>query len=128
MNRIKCEVELAFDEFAYEELERVAGRLGVPCAKLVQNAVRRWLDEERAGRLAVWPPSLGLPAASHPAVPVAVDLAPPDWQAIQHAARSRSIEPEALVAHALLLLLADIDSGRMAARVARSSNGMEPQA
>lgn len=126
MNRTKCEVELAFDEFAYEELERVAGRLGVPCAKLVQNAVRRWLDEERAGRLAVWPPSLGLPAAAHPAVPVAVDLAPSDWQAIQHAARSREIEPEALVAHALLLLLADVDSGRMAAYVAGSTSGMEP--
>jgi hypothetical protein len=126
VNRTKCEVELALDEFAFEELERVAGRLGVPCAKFVQHAVRHWLAEECAGRLAVWPSSLGLPAASHPAVRVAVDLAPSDWQAMQHAARSCSIEPEALVAHALLLLLADVDSGRMAARVARSSNGMEP--
>ena len=126
MNRTKCEVELALDEFAFEELERVAGRLGVPCAKLVQNAVRHWLDEERAGRLAVWPSSCALPAASHPAVSVAVDLALSDWQAMRHAAGSRDVEPEALVAHALLLLLADVDSGRMAARVARSSNGMEP--
>jgi hypothetical protein len=126
VNRTKCEVELALDEFAFEELERVAGRLGVPCAKLVQNAVRHWLDEERAGRLAVWPSSFALPAASHPAVPVAVDLALSDWQAMRHAAGSRDVEPEALVVHALLLLLADVDSGRMAARVARSSNGMEP--
>ncbi len=126
MNRTKCEVELALDEFAFEELERASGRLGVPCAKLVQHAVRHWLDEECAGRLAFWPPSLGLPATPHPAVPVAVDLAPSDWQAMRHAAQSHNIEPEALVAHALLLLLADVDSGRMAARVARSSNGMEP--
>jgi hypothetical protein len=127
LNRTKCEVELALDEFALEEVERVAGRLGVPRARVVQRAVRHWLDEQSSGRLAAQPLAGGPPPGPHPAVPLAVDLPPSDWEALRQAARTNHMEPERLVGQAVLLLLADVHSGRIAAGVARSTNGMGPE-
>jgi hypothetical protein len=126
VNRTKCEVELALDEFALEEVERVAGRLGVPRARVVQRAVRHWLDEESSGRLAAQPLPSGPRPSPHPAVALAVDLEPSDWEAVRHAAQAREIAAESLVGHAVLLLLADVDAGRVAADVARSASAMEP--
>ena len=124
MYRAMREVEVALDEFAIEEVERVAGLLGVPRARLVQRAVRHWLDALRAGRLAARPPGERRPAP-HPAVALAVDLAPDEWQAVNNEAESLDIEPAALVEHAVLLLLADVHSGRLAAGIARSPDANE---
>lgn len=126
MNRTTCEVELALDEFALEEVERVAERLGVPRARIVKRAIRHWLDEEASGRLAARPLPAGPQPSPHPAVPLAVDLATSDWEAVQHAAEHHDIEPESLIAHAVLLLLGDVHAGRIALGVARSANGMGP--
>ena len=128
LNRITCEVELALDEFVLEEVERVAGRLGVPRARVVQRAVRHWIDEQSSGRLAAQPVACGPRRGPHPGVPLAVDLPPSDWEAVQQSARMNHIEPERLVGHAVLLLLADVHAGRIAADVARSTNGMGPEA
>jgi hypothetical protein len=119
--RTRCEVELALDEFALEEVERLAGRLEVPRARVVARAVRYWLDELAKGRLAARPlVPQDERAASAPAIPMAVDLPPADWEAVRRAAEAHEVEAERVVIHAVLLLLADLDSGRLAARVARS--------
>lgn len=128
LNRTTSEVELALDEFVLEEVERVAGRLGVPRARVVQRAVRHWIDEQSSGRLAAQPVACGPRHGPHPAVPLAVDLPPSDWEAVQQSARTNHIEPERLVGHAVLLLLADMHAGRIAADLARSTNGMGPEA
>jgi hypothetical protein len=128
LNRTTCEVELALDEFVLEEVERVAGRLGVPRARVVQRAVRHWIDEQSSGRLAARPVARGPRHGPHPAVPLAVDLPPSDWEAVQQSARTNHIEPARLVGHAVLLLLADVHAGRIAADVAHSTNGMGPEA
>lgn len=128
LNRTTCEVELALDEFALEEVERIAGRLGVPRARVVQRAVRHWIDEQASGRLAAQPVDCGPRHGPHPPVPLAVDLPPSDWEVVQQTARTIHIEPERLVGHAVLLLLADVHAGRIAADVARSTNGMGPEA
>lgn len=124
MYRAKREVEVALDEFAIEEVERGAGLLGVPRARLVQRAVCHWLDARAARRPAARPP-VQRPRAPYYAVSLAVDLTPADWQAVNHEAERLGIEPSALVEHAVLLLLADVHSGRMAADVARSPHGNE---
>jgi hypothetical protein len=119
--RASCEVELALDEFALEEVERLAGRLEVPRARVVARAVGHWLDEQAKGRLAARPLApQDDRVASAPAIPLAVDLPPADWEAVRQAADAYEVEPERVVIHAVLLLLADLDSGRLAARVARS--------
>ena len=125
MDRTKREVEVALDEFALEEIERLAVRLAVSRERVVAQAVRHWRDEESSGRLAARPPPLGDSASPHPPAPLLVDLAPSDWEAVQRAAGAHELEPDALIGHAVLLLLADFDSGRVAARVARSDNGLE---
>ena len=124
MDRTKSEVELELDEFALEEVERIAGRLGVSRERIVENAIRHWREEESRGRLAAHPPALLSAPAPHRCVPIAVDMRPADWEAVKRAARAEDIEPETLVGHAVLLLLADLDAGRVAGRVARSSNGL----
>lgn len=126
VDRTKREVEVALDEFALEEIERIAVRLAVSRERVVAQAVRHWRDEESSGRLAARPPPLGESACQHPPVPLVVDLPPSDWEAVQRAAGTNQIEPDALIGHAVLLLLADFDSGRVAVRVARSDNGLEP--
>jgi hypothetical protein len=119
--RTSCEVELALDEFALEEVERLAGRLEVPRARVVARSVRYWLDEQAKGRLAARPLApQDDRAASAPAIPLAVDLPPADWEAVRRAAAAYEVEPERVVIHAVLLLLADLDSGRLAARLADS--------
>jgi hypothetical protein len=119
--RASCEVELALDEFALEEVERLAGRLEVPRARVVARAVGHWLDEQAKGRLAARPLApQDDRVASAPAIPLAVDLPPADWEAVRQAAGAYEVKPERVVIHAVLLLLADFDSGRLAARVARS--------
>ena len=124
MIRTRCEVELALDEFALEEVERLAGRLEVPRARVVARAVRYWLDELPKGRLAARPLApQDERAASAPAIPMAVGLPPADWEAVRQAADAHEVEAERVVTHAVLLLLADLDSGRLAARVARSPGG-----
>ena len=121
MIRTRCEVELALDEFALEEVERLAGRLEVPRARVVARAVRYSLDEQAKGRLAARPlAQQDDRVASAPAIPLAVDLPPADWEAVRQAAGAYEVKPERVVIHAVLLLLADLDSGRLAARVARS--------
>jgi Ribbon-helix-helix protein, copG family len=125
LDRTKCEVDLALDEFALEEIERVARRLGVSRERIVERAVRHWRDEERSGRLAARPPPFARSVGPHPPLPVAVDLPAADWEAVRRAAGAQKIEPERLIGHAVLLLLADFDSGRVAARVARSDNGLD---
>ena len=122
MYRAKREVEVALDEFAMEEVERGAGLLGVPRARLVQRAVCHWLDARAAGRPAARPP-VQRRRAPYYSVSLAVDLTPADWQAVSREAESLDIEPATLVEHAVLLLLADVHSGRMAAGVARSPGG-----
>jgi hypothetical protein len=124
VDRTKREVEVALDEFALEEIERVAMRLAVSRERVVAQAVRHWRAEESSGRLAACPPPLAGSPCPHPPVPLVVDLPPADWEAVQHAAGAQQIEPDALIGHAVLLLLADFDSGRVAARVARSDNGL----
>jgi hypothetical protein len=119
--RASCEVELALDEFALEEVERLAGRLEVPRARVVARAVGHWLDEQAKGRLAARPLApQDDRVASAPAIPLAVALPLADWEAVRQAAGAYEVEPERVVIHAVLLLLADLDSGRLAARVARS--------
>jgi hypothetical protein len=122
--RTSCEVELALDEFALEEVERLAGRLEVPRARVVARAVRHWLDEQARGRLAARPlaPQDDRAASAH-AIPLAVDLPPSDWDAVRQAAEAYELDPERVIIHAVLLLLADLDSGRLAARVAGSPDG-----
>jgi hypothetical protein len=123
--RTSCEVELALDEFAQEEVERLAGRLEVPRARVVARAVRHWLDEQATGRLAGRPPAAHDDrAATVHAIPLAIDLPPADWDAVRQAAAAHKVDPERVIIHAVLLLLADLDSGRLAARVARSPDGM----
>ena len=125
MIRTSCEVELALDEFAQEEVERLAGRLEVPRARVVARAVRHWLDEQASGRLAARPPAgQDDRAATVHAIPLAVDLPAADWDAVRRAAEAHEVDPERVITHAVLLLLADLDSGRLAARVARSPAGM----
>jgi hypothetical protein len=125
LDRTKREVEVALDEFALDEIERVAGRLAVSRERVVAQAVRHWRYEESSGRLAARPPPLAGSTRLHPPVPLVVDLPPSDWEAVQRAAGVNKIEPETLIGHAVLLLLADFDSGRVAARVADSDNGLE---
>jgi hypothetical protein len=125
VDRTKREVQVALEEFALEEVERVAVRLAVSRERVVAQAVRHWRHEESSGRLAARPPPLGDSACPHPPVPLVVDLPPSDWEAVQRAAGAQRIEPDALIGHAVLLLLADVDSGSVAARVARSDNGLE---
>jgi hypothetical protein len=126
VDRTKREVEVALDEFALEEIERVAMRLAVSRERVVAQAVRHWRDEESSGRLAARPPPLPPSACPHPPVPLVVDLPPADWEAVQRTAGAHHVEPDVLIGHAVLLLLADFDSGRVAARVARSENGLGP--
>ena len=113
------EVVLDLGEFARTALDRVASRDGGSRSAVVRTAWRYYLaesDSQRSG----WPFPPYSPSeqpAEDPASAVAVRLDDETWRSLVEQARRQNATPAALAEHAMLLYLADIESGRVGTRL-----------
>jgi hypothetical protein len=115
------QVELVLDGFAREALGGQVARAGVSEARLIQQAVRHWLEVRGSQRLSVRAPRFGQSGsvtATRVRVRVRVRLAGSEWEALERSAADQGVTLERLLVHVVMLFLADLDSGRLAVRVA----------
>jgi hypothetical protein len=108
--------------FGRETLSASARRQNVKTDTLVHQAILYYLSQRDVDRISVRVPdfvrSQQEPEAngdSH--MLVTVDLEKAEWAALAEAARAERVTLERLVKHAVLLLLADLDQGRVTARM-----------
>ena len=110
-------LKLALDEFGRATLEGEAARYSVSPGELVGNAVKYYLSDLDSGRPALKVPRFAR-AASSPDLEVEVNIDDSAWDQAEAEASRQRIPLERLLEHAAMYLIADLDSGEVAARIA----------
>lgn len=111
-------ITLALDDFGRSSLEAQARALGVPPGGILRQAALYYLAERASDRMSRRVPRFAREQPPEAArLELKVTLDEPDWLALEDEAREQHVSLERLLVHALLLLLADLDSGRVAVRI-----------
>ena len=110
---------LPLDEFGQTSLGSQARALGAPPPGIVRQAALHFLAGRGRGRIARKVPQFARDhgRADHgraAAIELTLDLEEADWLALEEEAERQEVSLEQLLVHATLLLLADLDSGRVA--------------
>jgi len=106
------EVTLRLDEFGQEALDRLAERGTVSDGAAVTTAVLYYLADRTSARAAWRVPKFAAPAPRARRVKIRLDDA--TWAALAEEADRQGTSSETLATHALLYILADLASGRIA--------------
>jgi hypothetical protein len=117
-------LELALTDFSRSSLEQVARRQAVSVSTLVARAALYYLVERESDRPAARVPRLSRePPAERKddLLRVTIELRAAAWRDLDRATESEGLLVERLLEHAVLLLLADLESGRVAARLLESA-------
>jgi hypothetical protein len=111
-------VTLSLEEFGRSLVEGQARALNVPPAAIVRQGALYFLGERGSDRTATKVPRFACETASgDEELELAVTLDEADWVALEEEAERQDVSLERLLVHAALLLLADLESGRVAARI-----------
>lgn len=110
-------VSLALHGFGREAIDTLAQRYGIPRSRFVERAVAHHLEEGAVRR-----PGYALPPfRSEPAddeLWLELSLPAGSWDALELECAVEGLSLERLLEHTALALLADLDSGRVAVRIA----------
>ena len=111
-------ISLKLDEFGRASLVAQARSLGLPPAGAVRQAALYFLAERGSDRAARRVPRFArqMPSGAE-GMEFALALDEADWLALEDEAEEQHVTLERLLVHALLMLLADLDSGRVAVRI-----------
>jgi hypothetical protein len=107
-------VDLRLGEFAKESLARLLDAVDGSPDSAVRTAVLYYLADRRSGRPAWGAPRFGSPTGGEI---VEVSFDEETWRALESEARDQETTPESLAVHAFQYYLADLDSGRLGARL-----------
>ncbi len=111
-------VTLPLDGFAVECVRGCEENHRLSPDELFALAVSYFLDPDTANRPARLVPRFGRSAESAEALTFELELPAWQWTALEVEAHHQRVAAERLLEHAALLLAADLDSGRVAARIA----------
>jgi hypothetical protein len=115
-------VRLELDDFGKEALEAQV-RAGSSRDAVMRTAARYYLADRGSGRLA-WRPPLFVRTGDRRARAVTdIELDQDTLEALEDVARRQGVAAHRLAEHALLYFLADLDSGRAAARLGDALEG-----
>jgi hypothetical protein len=103
--------------FEREALDVYAASQRVPAERIVLTAVLYYLRERDADR-STWQTPATRPSGTDGIL--AVDLGEAARGGVAREAGAQGVEPEELARHALLFFLADVQSGRVAGRLAQA--------
>jgi hypothetical protein len=106
-------LSLALDEFGASALEQEAARLSVSPTELGSRAARYYLADRESGRVALRVPRLSREAEGKRELQMSIDLDLDSWRDLESEATRQDVSVEALLEHAILYFLADLDSGRV---------------
>jgi hypothetical protein len=109
---------LRLGPFEREALDRYGNSQRVTAVQVIRTAVLYYLRERDSDRLEWRMPEL---ARAQPggATAVEVEVEEETWRSLVEEAAAQSTDSETLARHALLFFLADVDSGRIAGKLAR---------
>jgi hypothetical protein len=109
---------LRLGPFEREALDRYGDSQRVTAVQVIRTAVLYYLRERDSDRLEWRMPEL---ARAEPggATAVEVEVDEETWRSLLEEAAAQSTDSETLARHALLFFLADVDSGRIAGKLAR---------
>jgi len=112
-------VTLTLEEFGRTLLEAQAVTFEVPPAAIVRQGALYFLAERGSERTATKIPHFGSsePTPGAEGLDLVVTLDEADWVALEEEAERQQASLERLLVHTTLLLLADLESGRVAARI-----------
>jgi hypothetical protein len=113
------EIELTFDEFGWRALEHRASAEGVAPAQLVSLACAYHESQLAEDRVAAAVPRFRRRAVDGETRALGIELEDLTFQRLEQEAERQGVSPERLCEHAVLLYLADLDSGKVAERIAR---------
>ena len=109
-------VRLELDDFGRQALDAEVRRRSTRDA-VIRTAARYYLADRGSGRLAWRPPRFARAHDPAEGAITDVDLDEDTVEALEDEARRLGVTPHRLAEHALLYFLADLDSGRAAARL-----------
>jgi hypothetical protein len=115
---VKHSVTLELDQFGRTTLESEAERYGVALGVLLRQAMYYYLADRESGRRGWRYPRFrrGKPAAAV-GLDIVVDVDDVTWQGFHAEAEAQDVPAERLLEHAALYFVADLNSGRVAARI-----------
>ena len=122
-------MSLELHGFVRTTLEAEAQRHTLSPGKFVEQAARYYLADRCSGRAAHPVPDFAREPTSAPQerLVVELDLEQRTWRELEAESELQGISVECLLEHAALYLIADLDSGRVAARIARDLTQTEPE-
>jgi len=110
-------LSLSLDEFGASALREHAERYSLSPPEFGSRAARYYLADRDSGRVALRVPRLPKAAAGRSAPRLTVDLDPESLRELQAEAKRQDVSVEAMLEHAIMYFLADIDSGRVEQRL-----------
>jgi hypothetical protein len=109
-------VTLTLSDFAAEVLREQARAHALSPEEFVDRAARYYVTERSTGRPARKIPAFLEPSSDGREAGLQFDLDKAAWEDLEAVAKSEETSVERLLEHAVLLLIADLDSGRVATR------------
>jgi hypothetical protein len=113
-------LSIAFDDFGRAAITAEAERYRLAIAELVGQALEYYLADRTSGRPGLRVPRFGR-AGAGAAQELALDLPGRVWEEAEAEAERQGVPLERLLEHAAMYLVADLDSGKVAARIAAAS-------
>ena len=114
---------LALGGFGRQAIEEQASRYGLAPEELVSRAVQYYLADRGLKRAASRTPRFLREADAPEELELELDLDAEAWRSLKQASRRQGVPLERVLEHAALYLLADLDSGRVAARMLEEDGG-----
>jgi hypothetical protein len=109
-------VTLTLGDFAAEVLHEQASANALSPEEFVDRAAHYYMSERSTGRPARKVPAFLKPSSGGRDAGFQFELEKASWDELEAAAESEETSVERLLEHAVLLLIADLDSGRVATR------------
>jgi len=123
------ETNITFDEFGWSVLEERAAAERMGLEDLLTLALTYYESELASGRVAIDVPRFRRSSVGGETRTLKIPLDDDSLRRLEHEAERRGVTFERLSEHAALVLLADLDSGKVAERIierARSGSSSRP--
>jgi hypothetical protein len=117
---VKRQVTLQLGEFAVDAIERQARALGISADRLVREALIYYVSDLGSERLAARPQRIAAESSGRfqrEMLELCVDVDARTWEELEREAARYEMPLERLLGHAALYYLADLEAGRVAARI-----------
>jgi hypothetical protein len=110
-------ISLPLRGFSRDVVEGQAERCGLPAAKLLELAAEHHLSDHGPRRLARDVPSFAFESGPGAERDFEISLEPSTWAQLELESELTGVSLDRLLAHAALRFAADVDAGRVVARV-----------